>query len=485
MNAATLAARTPATRDRYVDLLRVVSIGVVVGGHWLMAVVTVGDGGAVRATNVLAVVPWLQWLTWLLQVMPVFFLVGGFSHAAVLRRRDGHATSYAAFVRSRAGRLLRPTAVFVAVWLALAVLIELAGRDQGVLRVAARTVAQPLWFIGVYLGIVALAPAMLRLHDRLRSRGVGGPVGGAVAVPVALAVAVVAVDVLRFAWHVPYVGYLNVALVWLAVHQAGFLYADGMLRRGGAPLVIGGLATALALTALGPYPVSMVGVPGQAVSNMSPPTLVLLAHAAWLIGLVLLVREPVSRWLHRPRVWLAVVVANGYAMTVFLWHLTALFALTAVTLHVGVDQPAAGSTAWWLTRPAWLAALALVTAGLVAAFRRADGPWLTSGALRSDGRKADLAAGVGVALAVLGVLGLSSVGFAGPLSGRTATLVAVPVSPLGSAAILAAGAALLWLSRRLPSAATQAPVVSRPTLPGLRELRGSQAHSSPPAVRAR
>ena len=29
----------------------------------------------------------------------------------------------------------------------------------------------------------------------------------------------------------PYVGFLNVALVWLAVHQLGFLYADGSLQR--------------------------------------------------------------------------------------------------------------------------------------------------------------------------------------------------------------------------------------------------------------
>src|SRR3954451_10757500 len=117
-NAAHLAAATPATRDRYVDLLRVGSLGVVVLGHWLMAVVVTGPDGAVRTTNLLTIVPTLQPLTWLLQVMPVFFLVGGFSHAtavASVRRRGGR---YADFVRSRAGRLLRPTAVFVAVWLA-------------------------------------------------------------------------------------------------------------------------------------------------------------------------------------------------------------------------------------------------------------------------------------------------------------------------------------------------------------------------------
>src|SRR3954470_13820910 len=78
-------------RDRYVDLLRVASLGVVIVGHWLMVIVYPTDAGA-RATNVLALVPTLQPVTWLLQVMPVFFLVGGFSHATALasvRRRGG------------------------------------------------------------------------------------------------------------------------------------------------------------------------------------------------------------------------------------------------------------------------------------------------------------------------------------------------------------------------------------------------------------
>ena len=87
-----LAAATPGTRDRYVDLLRVASLGTVVLGHWLMAAVT-GDG----VGNLLAVVPGLQMLTWVLQIMPVFFFVGGFSHAlsyrSLRRKQPGRAPS--------------------------------------------------------------------------------------------------------------------------------------------------------------------------------------------------------------------------------------------------------------------------------------------------------------------------------------------------------------------------------------------------------
>jgi acyltransferase-like protein len=433
-SATLLAAATPTTRDRYVDLLRVGSLGVVVLGHWLMAVVVTGPDGAVHTTNLLAILPSLQPLTWLLQVMPVFFFVGGFSHAtacASVRRRGGR---YADFVRSRAGRLLRPTAVFVAVWLALAVLIELAGADRGVLRIATRVVAQPLWFVGVYLGIVALAPAMLRLHQRC---GRWAP-----AVPVALVAAAGLVDVARFAYGVPLIGYLNLAFVWLAVHQAGFLYADGRLGRRIAPaLALGGLAAAVLLTTVGPYPTSMVGMPGEKVSNMSPPTLALAACATWLIGLVLVLRGPVTRWLARPGVWRGVVTANGLAMTAFLWHLTAMFAATALTM--GLPQPAVGSGTWWLMRPLWIGGLLALTAALVLAFRRADRPRAAS---VSGSSRSGLAA-FGMALCTVGVLGFSAVGFGGLLTGRTATLLVLPVSPLLAAVLLAAGAGLLRLTR--------------------------------------
>jgi hypothetical protein len=435
-NAAALAAVTPVTRDRYVDLLRVLSLGVVVFGHWLMAVVVTGADGSVRTTNLLAIEPALQPLTWLLQVMPVFFLVGGFSHAtawASIERRGG---GYADFARSRAGRLLRPTAVFAGVWLVLAVCVELLGADHGILKLATRLVAQPLWFVGVYLGIVALAPAMLRLH---RWSGRWAP-----AVPVAFGVAALAVDVARFAHAVPYIGFLNLAFVWLGVHQVGFLYADGHFRgrRVPAALFATGLAGTVLCTTVGPYPTSMVGMPGEKVSNMSPPTFALVMCAVSLIGLTMLLRGPVTRWLARPAVWRGVVAANGLAMTAFLWHLTAMFLATAATMALGFAGPAVGSAGWWLLRPVWLGALVLLTAALVAAFRGADRPRATTVGSRRDGF-----AVAGMVLCTVGVLGFSAVGFGGLLAGRTATLIVVPVTPLLSALLVGAGAALLRVTR--------------------------------------
>lgn len=419
-----LAGATPVTRDRYVDLLRVVSLGTVVLGHWLMAAVTADGVG-----NLLAVVPRLQLLTWVLQIMPVFFFVGGFSHAlsyrSLARRRpEGFTGSvYPSFLRARLQRLLRPTMVFVLVWGVAALLVQLLGGGGGLTGVTLRLVTQPLWFVGVYLAMVAFTPALLKLHDRYG--------WGAFAV---LAGAAASVDLLRFAAGVPYVEFLNFAFVWLAVHQLGFLRADGRIRRPGV-LAAAGLTAAVALVAFGPYPLSMVGMPGEEISNMAPPTLALLGHGLWLAGAAELLRAPGARLAARPRVWRAVVAANGVAMTAFLWHLTAMLGVYGAMLALRLPLPGPATGAWWAQVPLRIAAAAAVTAALVAAFRTFERPVRAAPGRGTSG--AGAVSAIGVTLALLGVLGLSMVGYAGLLEGHTALLITVHVSaPAAVAAAL-------------------------------------------------
>ncbi|MFG2850123.1 acyltransferase [Streptomyces mirabilis] len=447
-SAHALAEATPASRDKYVDLLRVASLGTVVLGHWLMAAVSVRGDGRAEVGNLLAVEPRLQLLTWTLQVMPVFFFVGGFSHALSYRslRRtagengengengeageNGGAALYSVFLRARLQRLLRPTVVFIGVWGALALALQLAGREGGLLDVSLRLVAQPLWFIGIYLAMVAFTPPLLRLHERYGWGAFGG-----------LAAAAGLVDVLRFGFGVPYVEFLNFAFVWLAVHQLGFLRADGKLRR---PYLLAGagLAGAVLLVAYGPYPLSMVGMPGEKISNMAPPTFALLCHGLWLVGGVESLRGPARRWLRRPRVWRAVVAANGVSMTAFLWHLTAMLGVYGALLALGVRLPEPATGVWWAQVPVRVVVAGGVTALLVTVFRRFEQPSAVvlgeSGVSPAGARPA---AALGVTLCLFGVLGLSMVGFGGLLEGRTAVLVAVRVTAPVAVAMTLAG----WL----------------------------------------
>ncbi len=411
-----LADKTPATRDRYMDLLRVASLGTVVVGHWLMAAVATDDAGRIQLGNLLAEVPQLQLLTWVLQIMPVFFFVGGFSHALSyrsLRRKSGSEQSvYAAFLRARLQRLLRPTMVFILVWGAAALILQLIGGSPHLADITLRLVPQPLWFIGIYLAMVAFTPPLLKLHERYGWGAFG-----------ALVAAAAAVDVLRFVAGVPFVEFLNFAFVWLAVHQLGFLRADGRLRLPSL-LAATGVLGATALVAFGPYPLSMVGMPGEKISNMAPPTFALLCHGLWLVGAVELVRRPATRWLERPRVWRTVVAANGVSMTAFLWHLTAMLGVYGVMIGLDVPLPAPASAAWWAQVPLRMAAAAVLTALLVAAFRGFERP--APSATRTNG--SGPVAALGITLCLFGVLGLSMVGFGDLLEGRSALLIAFRVT---------------------------------------------------------
>jgi hypothetical protein len=463
-STAATAAATPADRDRFADLLRVASIVVVVAGHWLVAVVGWHDG-RVEAGNALAVVPGLWLATWLLQVMPLFFFVGGLANLVSARRGGG----WVAYVRGRAARLLRPTAAFLAVWAVAAAVLGGAGVPEAVLRPAARLVVQPLWFLGLYLLVVALAPAMLSLHRRF-----GPPVVVALGGGAALA------DLAGRLPGLERVADLNFLLVWLFAHQLGFLYADGTLagwpRRAHVAMAAGGLATLAGLTASGGWPASMVGLPGDRVSNMTPPSLCIVALTVWLVGLAMLVRDPVGRWLRRPRPWAVVVGAGSVLMTLFLWHLTAFALAVLVLLPLGLAEPAPGSTAWWALRPLWLLAPAALLAPLVGVFAGLERPRPSprrqppragaaaatdtgagpgpgaAGWARPAGPGRAVLAGLGLGGVVLGLLGLAVAGI-WPLDGPAGNLAGLRLGPGASLLCLSVGMALLnaplgWPGRR-------------------------------------
>ena len=437
--AATLAAATPASRDRYVDFLRAFSIAVVVLGHWLMAAVTFGPSGF-RAGNALVEMRWLQPLTWVLQVMPVFFFVGGFAHLVTYDANKRRGGRYVHFVHGRLARLLRPVGVLLAVWVPLTLLLDASSVSSTVVRPVTKLVVQLLWFLGVYVIVCALAPVTIAAHRRWAWR-----------VPVAFVACAVVIDVLGFRYGMSGLRWLNVLPVWLLAHQLGYFYGS-ITRRAAAAMAAGGLGALVALTAVGPYPVSMVGMPGERISNMAPPTVCIVALTVWLTGLVVLARPLVTRWLARPRVWTGVVALNGVIMTVFLWHLTALLLAVFVLLPRGwFPQPAVGSGLWWATRPLWFAVLLAVLGGLVAVFGRLERPAPVRYAPAPSRTPVALQASAvaGVALVALGVLGLALVGLS-DMANRSSSLLLVTVTPLGSLLNVAAGAFLLRRTVRTP-----------------------------------
>ncbi|HEX8771391.1 MAG TPA: acyltransferase [Acidimicrobiales bacterium] len=397
-SAPQLAATTPARRDHYVDFLRVASLGIVIIGHWLMAAV-VWDNGHLSASNVLESTPGAAWLTWLFQIMPVFFVVGGFANAASWAGATRKGVPYGTWLASRLSRLVRPVLVFAVVWAAALLCLSMAG--VGATSVGASSIAQPLWFLAVYVGIVAVAPVMVEAQHRW-GWGVLFVLGAGVTV----------VDLARWPLAVPYIGWLNLALVWLFVHQLGLAWRGGAVtswsRQRALAMGLAGLGAVVLLSQVGGYPRSMVGGLGEVRSNVFPPSLAMVALATWQFGLLLAVRPVFDRWLTRPRASTAVLAANGLAMTVYVWHMTALVLVAAIALPAGVlPQPPAGSVEWWALKPLWLTMPGIVLLALVGLFAPVE---LRAVAPQTHSRRRALTAAL---VTTVGIGLLARKGFAG------------------------------------------------------------------------
>jgi peptidoglycan/LPS O-acetylase OafA/YrhL len=431
--AAALAAATGNNRDRYVDFLRVFSIGAVVIGHWFMALMLAHDGVAIAKTFP------AQLVTWLWQVMPLFFFVGGFSHAVTLRSLRKRGGTTADFLRSRVLRLLPPVVLMLGCYAVLSIILESIGLADGAYALAAETVTGPLWFIGVYLAVSLLAPVMDSLHRQFGAR-----------VILFLVAAVVVVDMMRINSGITQLGLATELLVWLTIHQLGFCYADGSLVAAGkrflAMITFGALAVTVTLTLVtGAYPVAMVSFGGSGPSNANPADLALLSHGFWLVGLAMLLRPAVSRLLRNRRMWTGVIIGNGVIMTVFCWHLTATFLAEGARLLTGIQVPAAGTASWWLVAlPSWLIGCGIALVALVAIFRRFER--LAIAPTSRPGLPAQVAAVAGTALAAVGMYAVGPVGLDGLLSFSTENVDGVPMTGFGALALLFAGVALLVLS---------------------------------------
>ena len=175
---------------------------------------------------------------------------------------------------------------------------------------------------------------------------------------------------------VPLVGEANHLLVFGIAHQMGYLWADDRLPFGrcGLLLLAAGLVWAALLVGVFDYPVSMVGVEGPTRSNATPPTLALVALTAAQTGLLLALRGPCERWLHRSAlVWAGVATIGTVIITILLWHMTALVAAASLTHLTGWWPDVASlSGAWWALRPVWVAVCAVLLVPLVLAVRGAE-----------------------------------------------------------------------------------------------------------------
>jgi len=455
---------TPADRDRVVDAARAVALLVVVAGHGVMAVVAWPDG-IPRLGNLLAAFPWTQALTWALQVMPLFFFSGGAANAISWDKHHARGGTYAAWLWARADRLLRPAWVYLAVMSVMASAVTLLAPTPVAEPLMALT-TQLLWFLGAYLLVTALTPLFRKTS----------PVGGAV-VTVMLLGACGLVDAARFTWGWPEaIGLVNFVLVWAVPAYVGSLRSHGVIVRYPWWTLVVALSMCFALNAVlikyGPWPVSMVGMPGEPVSNMAPPTVVLAVHAVALICLLTLFDAPLRRLLLRPAVWRPITGVNLVAMTLYLWHLPVLIAVTTLGHWLHLDRPVGldgsgfpvpdgwgygwGSVIFWAAYG--LGVWAVVR--LMWPFEHAKLPWWDSppSLAAPSPLVASVVACVGIAGVGVATLMLSATGLAG-FPTRVLTYAGIPINAAAAIVLLVvSGAAIRWAGASRAARSTAAVV---------------------------
>ena len=328
-------------RDLTLDIARVFCVLLVVAIHLMMVGVGFDAAGNLVAQapndSPLGSQPWFAGVTWAGQIMPLFFVVGGFAAITAWRslvRRGGTAAD---FVRNRVLRLAQPALPLYIFYVVVIGGAQLAGVDPALLDLAVQGAASPLWFLAAYTLCQALVPLMVRLHTAAPRRTVLVLLAGAVVV-----------DALRYTVGIQEIGLLNLFFVWLLIQQIGFWYADGWFAARSwwqlALIAVVAWSTLVPMTFAGPYSFDML-------TNLNPPTLPLVALAVAQACVLRLLRPALARLMNTHAARAVVFVVGSRLMTVYLWHLPLILIITGLSLLIPGAAPTPGSAAWWWSRP--------------------------------------------------------------------------------------------------------------------------------------
>ncbi|GAB2480800.1 acyltransferase family protein [Nocardiopsis aegyptia] len=387
--------RPQAGRDRFLDVIRLLVMGLVVAQHWWLPTL-VGDADGLTVGSVLSHDGGFL-LTWAVQVMPLIFFVGGAANLISWRAAAGRGTAASTWIARRLRRLAWPVVPLAVLWIVASHALVLGGVPDTAMAAGSGAAGMVLWFLAVYVLVVVCTPVLSAAQERFGWL-----------VPVVLFAGAAAVDLLRFSTGVDAFGFANIAFVWLGVHQFGFLYGNGAIHRRPAVLMaVGGAVAALALAIVGPYSPNMTGVFALESSNVSPPTLVLAAVGTAQVGVAVLLRDRINAWAARPGPARLLDWVCPQLMTVYLWHMVPLSVVAGVLVFgLGLNTPEPMTAPWVLwgaLGTVTLLALAVPLARYAA--RLEEPPALLSGAPGTV-RALTAAALVGGGLLVLTVSGL-------------------------------------------------------------------------------
>lgn len=326
----------PAGRDLVIDLARIGAVVFVVIVHVAFAGVRLGDGGAIAVEKTVTLAPWFTASTWVAQVMPLFFVVGGYATAVALRSARARGESDAAYVRGRLLRLARPALpVFIAFAAGLLVATALP-IDQSLARGVAVVVGSPLWFLAAFGIVQSAAPLLFDAHARRP-----------VATLAMLVIGAAAVDTARNATGIAEIGLVNLLFVWAAIHQIGFWMRDGWFARRSRRTLVAIVAGAYAI--IGGIVAAGWASP-DLLANQFPPMLPLIPLGIAQAAGLQLARPLLERLVQVRAVQAVMFFVGTRAMTIYCWHSPVILLLLGLQLLVPATLSDPGSERWWLER---------------------------------------------------------------------------------------------------------------------------------------
>lgn len=347
----------PAGRDLTLDLARVVCVVLVVFVHILFTGGGRAPDGSLLIERTVEAQSWFTAASWIANIMPLFFVVGGYAARAGWRSASARGDSAVDFVRVRLLRLSRPALPLFIFFTVVLGATRLVGIDPDLVDTIAIGVGSPLWFLAAYMIVQALAPAMMRLHERYGAWVLLGLLAGAVLV-----------DTFRFTVIGGFLGIQpvagsgyglgqelfgipNIVFVWLFAQQIGFFLFDGWFgaRRWWQLLLLiaAGYAALWGLVSLGGYSWNMLG-------NQWPPTTAMVMLAVIQAAALTLLHTPLTALMRHRSAQGVVFLIGSRLMTVYLWHLPMIMVLIGIQLVLPIPLPAPGSAIWWWTRPLFL-----------------------------------------------------------------------------------------------------------------------------------
>lgn len=346
---------TPS-RDLVIDLARFFCLLLVVVSHTMMVSPVLHPDGTVTSENTLGNQGWFEPVIWIFMVMPLFFVAGGITGLQSWRRLRNRGGTGVEFAQARLLRLVRPAAallaaMFTGLWAAL-----LLGVHPQVIQLLASGAGMPLWFLAAYLAAQLSIPVLARLHDRSAWLTLGG-----------LAALVVTVDCFRGV--LPFLAYANMFFLWCAVQQLGFVIADGHVRKLSRSALVALIAVSNLLLAV----VTGLGLyPGNMLVNLNPPNLTLLLLGISQAATLELFRPGLNSVASLAWVQKVLAVAGRRSMTVYLWHLPVLAAMSGLWLLTDFPKPAGGTAEWWWSRSVVLVGLITLLLPVLALFGRLE-----------------------------------------------------------------------------------------------------------------